>query len=103
MDIYIVFVCEKLEEHPITGFPVYGDSRAPGFYTSVDEARETIKNNRGDLWETIYDYATIEKASEGLYGGHNLHEWYKYNRETDRYERIETPKFERHICGIVIG
>ena len=100
--IYVILTAEKFEGSPY-GFPNYGSTRLPGYFTDLDEARDVVKNNIGDIWETVYDYACIEKVSEGLYGTKDFCEWYKYNADTGCYEKIDTPKFEEHICGRTIG
>lgn len=102
ISIYTILTTEKLEED-LNGFPNYGCTRIPGFFTDLEEAREAVKSNAGDIWETVYDYACIEKVSEGLYGIEGSCEWYKYNADTNCYEKIDTPEFEEHICGRSIG
>ena len=100
--IYVILTAEKLEESPY-GFPDYGSTRLPGYFTDLDEARKAVINNAEDMWETVYDYACIEKVSEGLYGVENFCEWYQFDVETGGYKKIDTPEFEKHICGRTIG
>lgn len=102
ISIYTILTAEKLEEDT-NGFPNYGSIRVPGFFTGLDEAREAVTDNAGDMWETVYDYVCIEKVDEGLYGADGFCEWYKFNVETGGYEKIDTPEFEEHICGRTIG
>ena len=106
--IYTILTCEKLEEqvYPTgkkSGFPNYGASSVVGFYTSFLDAHEALTNNRTDLHETCYDYACIEKVEEGLARPGELVGWYRYDRVSNKYIPIETPSFEKHICGRTIG
>ena len=43
-----------------------GSTRCVGYYENFNDADETVRNNRCDIWETIYDYCMIEKVDEGL-------------------------------------
>lgn len=106
--IYTILTCTKLEEqvYPTgkkSGFPDYGASSVVGFYTSFLDAHEALTNNRTDLHETCYDYACIEKVEEGLARPGELVGWYKYDKDVNKYIPIETPSFEKHICGRTIG
>ena len=109
--IYAILTCEKLEERIYrispTGkkscFPDYGSSSVAGFYTSFLDAHEALTNNWTDLHETCYDYACIEKVEEGLARPGELVGWYKYDKNVNKYIPIETPSFEKHICGRTIG
>ena len=106
--IYTILTCEKLEEqvYPTgkkSGFPEYGASSVVGFYTSFLDAHEALTNNRTDLHETCYDYACIEKVEEGLARPGELVGWYRYDKESGKYIPIETPSFDKHICGRTIG
>lgn len=100
--IYTILTCEKLEEE-VSGFPDYGASSVVGFYTSFLDAHEALTNNRTDLHETCYDYACIEKVEEGLARPGELVGWYKFDRGKGGYFPIETPSFDKHICGRTIG
>lgn len=109
--IYTILTCTKLEEwiYPTgliekkSGFPDYGASSVVGFYTSFSDAHEALTNNRTNLHETVYDYACIEKVEEGLARPGELVGWYKFDRGKGGYFPIETPDFEKHICGRTIG
>lgn len=108
ISIYAIMTCTKLEEevYPTgkrSGFPDYGTSKTAGYFTSLDDAKTALLHNSTDLWETCYDYACIEKVEEGLECPGELVGWYKYDREKNGYSPIETPSFDKHICGRTIG
>jgi hypothetical protein len=44
------------------------DSATVGWFKNLDDAREAIENNYGDMHECSYNYAVIEPTDEGLYG-----------------------------------
>jgi hypothetical protein len=80
--------------------------RTPGWYTTLERAKECIEENWGDIYEhAYYNYALIEELGEGLYniGGHFEHEhWFKVTpREVPgenylEYDITETTKPEEY-------
>lgn len=92
----------------ITVFSLYDDYgphgiRCWGFYNNWYEADNTLSNNITDLWETFYDYGVIEEYGAGI-GGYNFKRWfYKYNRETGFYDKIDEPKELKHYAGFALG
>ena len=108
--IYLITVMQKIEEvvsksGKRTGIPDFGDTRVVGYYFTYDDARETVVNNAGDIHETIYDYALIEKVAPGIYNGatSDSRSVFKYNKAKERYDPVEEPAFLSNICGIGIG
>lgn len=108
--IYLITVMQNIEEVVTksgirTGIPDFGDTRVVGYYLTYDDARETVVNNAGDIHETIYDYALIEKVAPGIYNGatSDYRSVFKYNKEKERYDPVEEPAFLSNICGIGIG
>lgn len=86
------------------GYWDLGSVRTVGFFNSLDDARETVINNHGDICETIYDYAVIEGVGEGLYPLLEYQELFKvvsptitedgkeYYNSSLKYEPITTPE-----------
>ena len=101
MTIYTIMVCETLEETNI--YNEYGCQAVVGFFADKDKAIESVIDNYGDLHETVYNYACIERVEEGVFHPGELVAWFKYNRETKKYDMIPTPDFDKHICGRTIG
>lgn len=106
--IYVIMACTKLEEvkdktGQSTGWADYGDSHIPGYYTDYYTCVKYVINNAADIWETCYDYVCIEKVEEGLAMPGKLMGWYKYNKETGKYDPIEQPEFDKKFGGRTIG
>lgn len=101
--IYAITVMETIEER--NRIPYFGDSRCIGFYFTYDDARDAVMNNYCDIWETIYDYAIIEKIAPGFYNGASSDDrsTFKYDKDKDSYVPIDEPKILKHIYGIGIG
>ena len=77
--------------------------RCWAFYNDWDDADYTLSNNITDLWETCYNYGIIEEYHTGLFG-YNFKRWfYKYNKETGFYNKINEPKELEHYVGFALG
>ena len=100
--IYTILVMEKLESDHL-GWPVFGSTRVVGYYSSKEDAIECVKGNYGDIWETCYNYAVVEKIEEGIYNATREREFFKYNEESDCYEPYIEPLFMEHIIGLTMG
>lgn len=102
--IYVIMTMEKLETGK-DGWSDFGISAIPGWYSSKSRAFEVVQNNYCDIWETCFDYALIEAIDEGLYNPatNDARWWFKYNKDTDRYEPIDEPSCVRHECGFTVG
>lgn len=100
--IYTITMLEKIESDK-KGWPNFGSTNIVGYYTDLAVAIEAVTSNACDINETVYDYAVIEKVSEGLYHPSVTSYWFKYNRAKDSYEPIDVPDELKHICGFSIG
>lgn len=79
----------------------YGCSRSPGFYYTFEDAEDSVINNVCDIWETCYNYAQITIMEPGMYGYNGENWYYKYNRESGKYEKMEDVEYPLfHICGL---
>ncbi len=77
--------------------------RCWAFYNDWDDADYTLSNNITDLWETCYNYGVIEEYHTDLFG-YNFKRWfYKYNKETGLYDKIDEPKELEHYVGFALG
>jgi hypothetical protein len=89
--------------------------RTPGWYTTIEEARQCIEENWGDIYEhAYYNYALIEALAPGLYnigGTHEEEEWFKaIPREVpgENYleydiEKTEKPEEYKGVINFSIG
>lgn len=88
--IYLITVFDKCEPDPHWDY-ILGDTRSVGWRPTLEMAVETVEKNMCDIWEYCYDYACIEELDYSLYPWANNRWFYKYNRETGRYEEIDEP------------
>ena len=82
------------------------DNRCVGFYKSWFKAVKAVEENVYDLNEAgCYPYAVIERVGEGIYHYDFHPQWFKFNKTTERYEKIsEPPEFvEKYAIGFGIG
>ena len=92
----------------ITVFARYDDrgihaARTWGFYDNLKDAVATVRYNKTDLWETVYDYCVIEEYEIGI-SGYTFRRWfYKYIFEKNEYEWMEEPDELKHYCSFAIG
>ncbi len=108
ISIYTIMTCTKLEPqyYPsgrISGFADYGRSRVVGFFTNYADAQKALRLNSGDMFETVYEYACIERVEEGLFQSGYLMGWYQYDKGKDSYLPIDIPEYDKHTCGRTIG
>lgn|SRR5690554_3614814 len=105
MYIYTITTFEELDNE-YGG--IAGSSRCVGYYDNFKDADEVVKNNLGDIFETIYNYAVIEKVEAGLYPACLERQFYKIHVENDdyrnvTYEPIDEPECVKCIVNFAIG
>jgi hypothetical protein len=82
-----------------------GDRRCVGYCYTFEGANIIVTENRGDIWETIYDYCVIEKVESGIYKyafGEDR-KFYKFNLNARKYEPIDEPEEFKNVTGLGIG
>lgn len=78
--------------------------RTWGFFDNFEEAEQAVMMNDADIWECEYDYAVLEEHYMGtLAMGTGKMSWYKYNRITEMYEKIDKPEWSKNVCHWGIG
>ena len=75
------------------------DFRTVGFLQTEELARIALCSNRLDLHEGVYDYATIEKVSDGLYNPSRSTLFFKWDRDIGEYAPIEKPERLAHFLN----
>lgn len=95
--MYFITTIEDFNEHSTK------HSRCVGYFSDLNRAKEVLTENQCDLFETIYNYAVIEKVAEGLYQYDLNPLWFKWSREEECYKEIDKPKEARNIVGFGIG
>ena len=63
--------------------------RTVGWFPTLAEAEACVRENRGDLHETVYTYAVIEELEAGLYPIPIGQDWYEWSG--NGYRRCEPP------------
>lgn len=96
--IYIITVYERMEKEE-GNIPKLLHLTNIGWIASLDDAKEFVKKNVLDMWETCYNYAIISEVVEGLYKQPKQEFFYKYNMEKELYEEIERPEELKHLSG----
>ncbi len=73
--------------------PDYGISpRTVGWYPTLVEAVETVRHNRGDIFETSYTYAVVTELPAGLYPLPVQEIWYEWSDIIGGYRPCERPE-----------
>ena len=90
----------------ITTFQVHKDvlidKRCVGYYESYEQSARVVRENVGDIYEGIYNYAVIEGIPSGLYQHDPNPHWFQIT-DKNTYVEIEKPEFAKHADILVIG
>lgn len=97
--MYVYFVTGITYEDKETKYKGQRGQRCFGYFQTFEEAEEAVLNNYCDIWETIYEYAVIEKVRDGIHQIDLEPMWYKWNLEKECYEKTEKPTFASgYVC-----
>ena len=98
MELYFISCLKGWDKYGITGI------RTVGYLESFDEAEQIIINNGYDLYEDgYYPYVIIENIQPGIYQICENPLFYKFNKETKKYEKIDFPEELQMFRGFTIG
>lgn len=105
MYIYTITTFEELDNE-YGG--IAGASRCVGYYDNFKDADDAVKSNCCDIFETIYNYAVIEKVEPGLYPYCRERWFYQVHIENDdwlsaEYKPIDEPYCVKHFVNFAIG
>ena len=79
-------------------------SRCVGFYHEFQIAEDALINNDLDINEMgYYPYGIIEEVYPGFYTCPRKEYWYKWNVETNKYEKCEKPERFKQAMGWSMG
>lgn len=101
--MFVYFVTGITYEDKKTEYKGQRGQRCFGYFSTFEEAEEAVLNNRCDIWETIHEYAVIEKVADGIHQLDFNPTWYKWNLEKECYEKTKKPKFADGYVGWGIG
>ncbi|MCK9442850.1 MAG: hypothetical protein M0Q13_15685 [Methanothrix sp.] len=109
MDVYFVtcigYTADYLDDIDLSKGKLY--DRCWGYFFDLEIAKNQVKNNSLDIAEDgYYNYAVIEKVHEGIlpvfYGIDEI-QWFKYNKNSDKYEDCNKPKWSNTTASWSIG
>ena len=108
--MYFITLFEKVEKAKL-GFIDFLDRgcvRTVGYFRKKKDAVFVLEHTVADLWEEHYDYAVIEKISEGIYSTSINKYYYKYDFDDCVYKRIKEPelikdRYSKYGCLAQIG
>lgn len=87
--MYFITGFTKYEIDEVTKMPNIGCARTFGYYMNSNDAKEAVKYNSCDIFESVYTYMVIEHIEEGLYNPASDRLFFKWNNEKREYEEIE--------------
>lgn len=93
--IYTITTIEQLE-HPMK-------CRTVAWFEDKQVTIDVVKDNALDIHETNYEYCIVEETPEGIYPYPTKQTWFKWNKENERYEEIDTPKEMKNVVNFGIG
>ena len=99
--MYFITGFTKYEIDEKTKMPNIGYARTFGYYVNSNDAKEAVKYNYSDIFESMYDYMVIEHIEEGLYTPASGRLFFKWNHEKREYEEIEL--IEDHCGNYALG
>ena len=79
-------------------------SRCWGFFDDFERAEQAVIDNETDIYECEYTYAVLEEQLMGTIAmGTGKMFWYKYDRDTEKYEKIDPPEWSSGVVHWGIG
>lgn len=75
------------------------DCRTVGYFPSEDVAVEVLRDNKQDIHEDCYDYATIEMVGDGLYSTDRKTTFYKWCPLVSGYVWMDKPARLAHFLN----
>jgi hypothetical protein len=77
-------------------------SRTFGYYSTLENAKEAVTVNRGEMHECLYNFIVIEAIDEGIHKSCSAEYWYKWTE--DGWSRLyDKPEQFFGICNWAFG
>jgi len=67
------------------------ESRTFGYFEKLEEAREAVLRNHGDIRECLYDYVVIESMPAGLLVSAEGAEWFEWKWGSGTWASMKAP------------
>ena len=90
----ILFIVKTIHVSVDDEDDVYWEDSSDAVYFDAESAYDNVRLNWGDLCEAGYNqYAVILANQGGLYPTSDELAWFKWNKETNKYEQCNRPEF----------
>ena len=99
--MYFIACFEKIDSSQ--GLLDIGDLRVFGYFSAKKDAFNSLKENKCDLHEFLYNYAVVEKIEEGLHPDAEEEYFFKFNKMSGGFELIDKPIELFHCRNFTIG
>lgn len=78
-------------------------ARVFGYFTTLQDAKDAVRQNYGDLHECYYKYLVIEEAAPGIHPMIEKEWWYQWNSRDDRWTKCKKPKAVSNVFNFSVG
>ena len=102
--IYTITMVQKIEKYYInkdTWFPDFGEKRCVGYFFNLNEAIRTIKLNKHNIQDDLYNYCIVEEVPQGIYKYTPIRYLYKWENNT--FIQIDEPIELQKVTNFSIG
>ena len=96
--IFTISVMEKIKPG-IGDTTEYEHKSNIGWYSKKEDTISAVEQNTADIYEGTYNFAIIEEYKQGLYSIRISVQFFKYNPETNKYEKTEEPDCMKNTYG----
>lgn len=105
MSIFTITAIVAIDPYDTEGKKTFGNSkptRVFGYYGTLKQAIEAVKDNRGGMDECLYQWIVIEEIPEGIHASTIEEYWFEWIAQ--RWQPIEQkPERFRSIVNFGIG
>jgi hypothetical protein len=81
----------------------YRESRCFGYYELALDAIRAVVGNRGDIQESLYNYAVIEKLGEGIHPSPDKEVWFEWDEDDNSWSPTDKPDWSKGITNWCLG
>lgn len=79
------------------------DTRCVGYWPTMEEAMQAVKDNYGDMYESSYNWAIVECFGPGIYPHSSFEIWYSWSIAGRKYLLSAKPKVFEKVVNFGIG
>lgn len=80
-----------------------GDRFTCGYFDNYQECKDSLELNEFGFGEGYYNYAVVEEIGQGIYMPTKERQFFKYNKEKDKYFEIEEPETLKRFYNFSVG